>query len=403
MDRLSKRSWIVLVAVVILLGLIAVLVWTRQTDKPLSSEEVLQAQLDSLIRDCGQDPTQWFDPEVVKAYPNYFSWVLFIYLNCAPTDTAVIWEGWATNRGVYLAGGIPPQPWGSPQLTAYALEDLPEISGHRATTLNGDPILSEIRMNQPNFTYIVQNQLYNKDCQIAFFEGIPCSGDNNPIVFPLEALEIKTAWVILTPNDPINDRYFTLDTSYIDRHGNSQQALVGLAGFHITSKMLPNWLWATFEQIDNPAVTGIQPLDPIPPDVQAMNQVVQASFAESFPDLPWQYYELRGSQIDFVDEQGQPTVLANTLIETDFQRSSSCITCHALATRGSLAQGRLAFFNITDEGMQGYIGDVAGQDYHDSFGNPVCYDGTSDYFVACDTGENVYRQLDFVWSLRGAD
>jgi hypothetical protein len=167
--------------------------------------------------------------------------------------------------------------------------------------------------------------------------------------------------------------------------------------------VFPNWLWATFEQIDNPTATGIEPIDDIPPQTQMVNREVQTILATYYPNLPWQYYELRGTQIDFVDANGNPTILANTLIETDFQRSSSCITCHALATRGSLSQGRLAFFNITDEGMQGYIGNVAGQNYFDSFGEAVCYDGKTDYFFNCQTQENVYRQLDFVWSLREAD
>jgi hypothetical protein len=365
--------------------------------------EELQALGAAYADNCDPDPITELGPNVVLEYPAIVAWLEFIYLNCATTNGNLIWEQWATNVGVYQPDGTTPPAWGTAELTNYALLDSDEISGHRATTLDGEPILYEIRMNEFNYDYIVQRQLYNRDCQIAFFEGSPCDGDNTPVAFPWQAVEIKTAWVILQADAPNIERYYTISTTYVDRDGNTQAVLAGLAGLHFSSKVLPNWFWATFEQVDNATATGIEPVEPIAPDAVAANTEYQQILALYMPDLPWQYYQLRGTQTAFTNPDGTPSVLANTLIETDFQNSSSCITCHALATRGSQTQGRLAFFNITDEGMQGYIGDVAGQAYFDSFGDSVCYEGTSDYFNDCASGQNVYRQLDFVWSLREAE
>jgi hypothetical protein len=48
----------------------------------------------------------------------------------------------------------------------------------------------------------------------------------------------------------------------------------------------------------------------------------------------WQYYRLRGTQVDFVTSVGRPTILGNTQIEGSFQETSSCIACRARATIG---------------------------------------------------------------------
>jgi hypothetical protein len=48
----------------------------------------------------------------------------------------------------------------------------------------------------------------------------------------------------------------------------------------------------------------------------------------------WENYVLRGTQVDYVDAIGNPTLLGNTQLEGGEQASSSCIGCHARATIG---------------------------------------------------------------------
>lgn len=346
------------------------------------------------------DAYQPYQPEMAEDEPEAFSWLLFLYLNCpaqSGTNQPLTWETWKPNYAVYLPGGQLPQPWSAP-LPPRVLLDQREISGHRVTDTSGQPILYEIRLNEATFDYIVTQGFYSKQEQINFFNDPGAM----PVEFPEDAIEIKAAWIILDPNDPNLSHYYTIESEYTDSDGVTHQVLVGLAGFHITSKVLPNWLWATFEQVDNAARTDVPERVPTSPAAQEWNTL----FHDLLGDSVWQYYDLRGAQIDFVNPDGTPSLLANTLIETDFQTSSSCITCHGLATRGSASQGRLGFWNVTDEGIQGYVGNIddPANQYYDSFGDPVCFDESAWVFTNCDQ-ENpviVYKTMDFVWSLREA-
>jgi hypothetical protein len=99
---------------------------------------------------------------------------------------------------------------------------------------------------------------------------------------------------------------------------------------------------------------------------------------------------LRGTQTDFVDSRGRPTILANSQIEHGFQQTSSCIACHARATVGlrsrrpglpgwqvnSLATG-LPARPVT-------VGTVG-------VPNPNWYED--------DRGEVLYKQTHFLWSI----
>jgi hypothetical protein len=167
--------------------------------------------------------------------------------------------------------------------------------------------------------------------------------------------------------------------------------------------VLPQWFWTTFEQVDNQARIQAPATIPIPADVSDLNDAVHALLPA---DSVWRNYVMRGTQTDFTAASGAATLLSNTVIETSFQRSSSCITCHGLSTRGSATEGRLGFIQTTDSGIQGYVGAIGSRtnQYVDPFGNPVCYDGHRSVFTDCKTTTPaiVYKMMDFVWSLREA-
>jgi hypothetical protein len=63
---------------------------------------------------------------------------------------------------------------------------------------------------------------------------------------------------------------------------------------------------------------------------------VQAMFTNAGISPVWQNYCLKGSQITFVDANGAPTKLGNSVIEAINAsvpiENSSCITCHAYAS-----------------------------------------------------------------------
>jgi hypothetical protein len=153
---------------------------------------------------------------------------------------------------------------------------------------------------------------------------------------------------------------------------------VGLTGLHVTSKAMPQWVWITFEQVENPTTTGVQPKFTIDPAIVQTNDKYRRLLAGT----PYAYYQANGVQTAFVTSGGQATLLANTQIETSFQTSSSCITCHALASVSTGKQPRLDFFQLKAGNLSGFTG------------NPP----TSPF----GPGKDQFSALDAVWSMREA-
>jgi hypothetical protein len=67
------------------------------------------------------------------------------------------------------------------------------------------------------------------------------------------AIEIKLAWRVLTDRD-IRQRYVVRDAFIVaDDPPRWKEVLVGLVGMHIShkTKSSPQWIWSTFEHVDN--------------------------------------------------------------------------------------------------------------------------------------------------------
>lgn len=206
-----------------------------------------------------------------------------------------------------------------------------------ATTPGG---FEEVTRNLASFNYIVQNNLYTKS-------GLTQQFNNNFVVkFPTDAIETKARWLpwndILkySPNANLSHYHVTF----------SGGVMYGLVGLHIMTKDTPNWVWATWEHEDNPNRCdymgchddfGVNPSD-IAPNPQpspypgspypagtltpALAQLMQSIGSE------WRHYRLKGAQVDFNDPTGQPLILGNSVTEFGFVQTSSCTTCHSLAT-----------------------------------------------------------------------
>jgi hypothetical protein len=78
-----------------------------------------------------------------------------------------------------------------------------------------------------------------------------------------------------------------------------------------------------------------------------------------------------------VDADEKPILLASSQIESAFQHSSSCITCHGTASY-SVSEGYFSFVDESDGGLTYYTG------------NPP------------EKKLEGYNSLDFVWSLKRA-
>jgi hypothetical protein len=198
---------------------------------------------------------------------------------------------------------------------------------------NGNPTFYEILLDNNEVGYLCTNKLYSIAGQIAF-----SSNPANKVQFPpgqwqtngSGAFELKLAWKVLDPQKDKADRFFHQPAQVLI---NNQwvSAEVGLVGMHIAhkSQSSPQWIWSTFEQIDNlatdqvahpglnpnyfnagcptclvnvqpsgtpPANTPVQVLRmvPISPDKEALNREAQAALRAQ--NSVWQYYQLIDTQ-----------------------------------------------------------------------------------------------------------
>ncbi|MEJ0078040.1 MAG: hypothetical protein WDO17_21895 [Alphaproteobacteria bacterium] len=197
---------------------------------------------------------------------------------------------------------------------------------------NGNPTFYEILMDNNEVGYLCANTLYNLNGQIAF-----SSNSANKVQFPSGtwqqngsgAFELKLAWRILTTSDNAA-RFFNMP-AYVFLNNQWVQRTIGLVGLHIAHKTqnAPQWIWSTFEQVDNlsvdavanptgnpsyfnpncptclvnippsgnpPVNTPVQVLRmiPIPLDKQTLNSQAQAALRAQ--NSVWQYYQLIDTQ-----------------------------------------------------------------------------------------------------------
>lgn len=256
--------------------------------------------------------------------------------------------------------------------------------------------------NKPMFDYIFNNNLYNQNGIAAVFNrnatnlanNAPYQATNSPkaltkIDLPIPAIMIKSNWLyhefatavglIDDPSAPYikKDMITTIgDKTYRGEHW--------LVAFHISTKDIPQWVWTTFEHVNNPGrcdFTGCNDSygfasDDARPDAgntranftaphvrndglgqssvifnlglrytsgpisSELSTILSAlgiglsgqQSAEPAPvDRAWLSYRLKGSQVNFTNAMGRATRLGNSITEGGFMNTSSCISCHARA------------------------------------------------------------------------
>lgn len=226
-----------------------------------------------------------------------YSWQSFVALNWpanadgTPNKDAVIgqdpkakrvWEHYMIPDDVFLPDGSKPT-WGPPKDRAAGLQMAKagaEVKGAFLDALHFPVVDQEknfvlfgIRLNKDEFDYIVANEFYSKKGQTA-----DPPGGEKYVLFPagekgkqVGALEIKTAWRVLpAAADPkVVARYYTTEVEVAIPKENSATGeplklplKLGLVAFHIAhkTKSRPQWVWSTFEHVDNLAApAGIRP------------------------------------------------------------------------------------------------------------------------------------------------
>lgn len=332
------------------------------------------------------------------------SWKTFLALSWGfeepkQNDNQTLWESWLDVSQIFKENGAPPDDWGTPQTLPAACQALGEVDknsklltqiGKTSPVIsaanepfNSGPLIDQngeytrfsISVNLPMYNYIKNNELYNREGQLAF------KASKQNINFPAHnsatgqegAIMIKAAWKILKNQDDTK-RFHKINAYVYTAAENGfpescRKETLGLVGFHLTYKAagMPQWVWATFEQVDNvpdykninkskhynyfnpncticevnqppakpwnPSVhsapTQAVRFSPVVSPTKEINEYFQTIMNGLNPNTVWQYYMLISSQwatqpsdpLHSVQPTGVPApqFLANTALETYIQ------------------------------------------------------------------------------------
>ncbi len=310
-------------------------------------------------------------PNHMLSSPDKTAWGLLIAATCPVNNNQypyVTWENWIEQNQMY-----PPDPDNGLTIpsslavangTTHALHGSPLAllkSASLATTVKGllgaadqdcniaaDPpngestlvICEEVRENGATQDYIAGDGLWNRSGQI------PAAASESGIEFPGPAIELKVDWIELASlGYDCNNLPSSLQTGiHIETINGNCYALAGIG---LMSKLLNNWIWATWEpqnSITNPNRCqvlgcsddfGSNPLRTHGANTNLTPQLIALmDSANLAPE--WRNYRLDGVQVRFVDADGKPTLLGNSITEAENAgiplKQSSCISCHAVSS-----------------------------------------------------------------------
>ncbi len=285
---------------------------------------------------------------------------MFVAANCPGTGSQVVWESWIEQSELYpagpalAAGQAPPRLQGSPLARALQLRrglapaalapstECNNMNGPPANVIKNATICEEVHINPEAQAFIVSRKFEMRPGQtVAARRGADFG-------FPPAALEVKVDWI---PASDFNPPFKCSDPPPGVRVETVDGKCYAMAGMHIASKLLNNWLWATFEpqsMVTNPlrCITfgpcynswgatppsskgGSDGLTQLRPELEKLMK--QAHLAPEFLN-----YRLDGVQTDFTGPWGTATYLGNSVIEGENVgmtiNTASCITCHSVSS-----------------------------------------------------------------------
>jgi hypothetical protein len=373
-----------------------------------------------------------------QADPDEYAWRLFFYLNQqadpkkrgspdpsrsgfrdSEAGKAVVWETWARSSGdddpsgvdseVFRRSGTDPGPWESlkpEQKTLFA--SLKSTAARLKTPRSSDRITDfasqESRMNRSTYETIRAHGLYSQKGYVDAASEAQTGQRASIVEFEALSKEIKAQWIHLCNKEEQNlprclERKKRYHWRIVERPGYPSE-VVGLAALHIISKDLPKWVWIDFGHVDcewpldyDSWPTGSkswecnEALDPSGVSLQDSTTLKTHGVRRETVNTKWQYYRLRGTQIDF----NAPRLLQNPLLEAFAPEAKSCITCHFYAS-------------VRTDGKRSSL------EMNGGTGIPNChlmYEGRQDdASLKCpdDTKDPVFGKLkhfqtDFVWSI----
>lgn len=344
--------------------------------------------------------------------PDKFNWTIFVRI-CQKANVQhgqsnnAIWETWPDDPYTYPNSpdlkDPPVWPADTSVLKQKVLEPIQQLLflNQKKLNLKNAHIMiapenganEETRRNPASFNFIINNGLwYKQGLATVFNKRIGNGGTSyDPLDFPVDAIEVKAVW-----------RKISKDSmAYFHWNYDNTGTLYGLIAFHIMTKAIPNWTWATWEWTGNPArcddmgchdAFGVTPANVNPnqqpnqgyPGGTLTNGLAQLFSAFGLSD-EWKNYRLKGSQTDRIDATGRTTLVGNSITEEGFVASSSCMTCHSVASFDQAGNSQPTVGFIGDDSQNGPT------DPKNFWAN-----GKAPY------GKLKYMPYDFVWGVRRA-
>ena len=248
-----------------------------------------------------------------------------------------------------------------------------QADGNRLIDQNGMNVWYEVKLNRVYYDYVVSHRFYNSKNQRGKTISFPYSSNTTA---PPATIKVKAAWKVmglLGSKQPDDLKKFYTTEALVYDHVTKKCAkqLLGLVGLHIVMKtaQLPQWLWATFEHVDNAPDFGTTPpatatfnfynascttcpvnqppaagsqtptqvmrVTPVDSVAAADNVTYQTALKTLRADNVWQNYMLVnaqwGASATPLGKPNQPEFLANTTLETYLQQPvepNGCINCH---------------------------------------------------------------------------
>lgn len=307
-------------------------------------------------------------PTKMAATPEQTAWQLFVAANCKASNGQLLWETWVEQSTLYPASGkaggavtqllIANRLHSSPLALAHMKKTNPAMAelttpcnamqappppGSTTPPMVKDPtVCEEVHLNPPAQKFITSHQYQTRPPQTMAAQ----KGTN--IQFPSAAIEVKVDWIPASDFAPPFTCANPPAGVHVETIGGTCYAM---AGMHVISKLIGQWLWATFE----PQSMATNPLrcitfgpcnDPWG-SIPATSNGGASGFTKPSPalaalmqqaGLPPEFlnYRLVGTQTEFVTSSGAPIYLGNSIIEGENvgqqAGTSSCITCHSVSS-----------------------------------------------------------------------
>jgi hypothetical protein len=307
-----------------------------------------------------------------------------------PANHTVEFETWASDQDIYTptphfpTPGTPKQLQPSRAATAvgpHALTITPNECFKPAAPQAGNfpptgCIGEEVRRNFATYQYIVSNGL-NTTAGLARAWKARLKVD-----LPADAVEFKGNWVRVPDLIEWIRRTYgaRVSRAFVRNNYYTATATSGrvtdefaLVGFHFSTKQIGNWVWSDFEHRLNPGrcdtIGCHDDFGAMEPDV-APKATPNKNYGpcEKTPALKsmmraaglspvWENYCLKGTELNFVQPNGKPQLLGNSVIERIDAKipiaRSSCTTCHAYAAFNR--EGKPGLLNFTNTNPIGKV------------------------------------------------